>query len=73
MIIIHPVRKTGTKTVVHITSKNREELVQAAKEGKVGVRNMGTPQEHISVTPSTSGFLQRIFVWWQAEEDIFDK
>ena len=71
MIRITPIVKTGTKKVVHIQADDRDELIEVANVVGVGIRNPGTKQEHITVTPSESVDIASMFDYVQLERDIF--
>lgn len=64
--------KFGTKKVVHVQGSSTQDLIQAANEVGVGVRNAGEKYEHITVSPAQARTLSALFRTEQLEGDIYD-
>ena len=72
-LAVTPIIRYGTKKVCHVISDNTSELIDAANYVNAGwgVRDAGTKNEHLTVTPRQASIILTDLDAEQLEQDIY--
>lgn len=70
MIAMTPVVRFGNKRIVHVIATSTDELNEVALFTGNGIRDAGTDNEHLSITPAQAAAVDEYFDVELLEQDI---